>query len=414
MDEKKLAGILNRCLGEIAAGETIDACLARYPEHAAELGPLLAMAGELRTLGQYQVSDAARLQAKAQLRRAEAARRDQRASSQGWLRLGSFLTPRAAAGLAAILLCVLLTVGTVAASGPGDLAYGLRIAAERIPARLTPGAEARARAELGISSRRLADLARTMRSQDQELDERTVSALLISVEAAAEMATSLSEPERTEIAAHITEQAALLGQLRQSAHRTQQAEALQAAFGQAYRAAERAGAGPVSPTPQSPGLLREPTRTTATPHSTLTPERTPFPSPSATATASPTPAPSASPRHPAPGDAGRQRATPQARATATVGRNTPQATSAGPGPTATSPGPGPAATSPGPRPTATSPGPGPAATSPGPKPTATSPGPGPVATSPGPDPAATSPGPGPTSPDPGSGSPPGHSPGPRG
>jgi len=398
MNEKRLAGILKRCLDEIAAGEAAEACLAQYPEYAAELRPLLAMAGELGMLSQYHVSDAARLHAKVQLRRAEAARRDQRASSQGWLRLGSFLTPRAAAGLAAILLCVLLTVGTVAASGPGDLTYGLRIAAERIPTRLSPDAETRARAELRIASRRLADLDRTMRGHAQEIDERTVSALLVSVGAAAEIATSLSEPERTEIAARITEQAAQLGQLRQSAHRTQQAEALQAAFGQAYRAAERAGAGPISPTPQPAGPLHEPTRSpTATPHSTLTPERTPFPSPSATATASPTPAPSATPSHVAPGDTGRQQTTtPQARLTATAGRNTPQATPVGPGPMATSPGPDPAATSP------------------GPKPTVTAPGPGPVATSPGPDPAATSPGPGPTSPDPGSGSPPGHSPGPRG
>ena len=359
--------------------------------------PLLAMAGELGTLGQYQVSDAARLRAKAQLRRAESARRDQRATPQGWLRLGSFLMPRAAAGLAFTLICVLLMVGIVAASGPGDLAYGLRIAAEQIPARLTPGAEARARAELGIASRRLADLDRTMRSQDQELDERTVSALLADVEMAAEMATSLSEPERIEIAARIAEQARTIDPTCgvRTPHTAGRSTA--AASGQAYRAAERAGAGPVSPTPQSPGPLREPTRTpTATPHSTLTPERTPFPSPPATATASPTPAPSATPSRAAPHDTGRQQATPQARPTATAGRNTPEATPAGRGPTATAPRPGP---------TATSPGSGPAATPSGP---------GPAATSPGPDPAATSPGPGPTSPDPGSGSPPGHSPGPRG
>ena len=227
MDEKKLAGILNRCLEEIAAGETIDACLARYPEHAAELGPLLAMAGELGTLGQYQVSDAARVRAKAQLRRAEAARRDQRATPKGWLRPGSFLTPRASCRPGVHPDLRPPHGRDVAASGPGDLAYGLRIAAEQIPARLSPGAEARARAELGIASRRLADLDRTMRSQDQELDERTVSALLAGVEMAAEIATSLSEPERTEIAARITEQARTLTQLMGSAHRTQQAEALQ-------------------------------------------------------------------------------------------------------------------------------------------------------------------------------------------
>ena len=406
MNDKGMTNILGRCLEEIAAGETPAACLARYPEHAAELAPLLAMAGELGTLGQYQVSDAARVRAKAQLRRAASAQRDQRSAPQGWLRPGSYLMPRVAAGLAFTLICVLLMAGIVAASGPGDLAYGLRIAAERIPARLSPNPETRARAELGIASRRLADLDRTMRSQDQELDERTVSALLVSVEAAAEMATTLSEPVRAGVAARVADQAELLQQLKRLAHRAQEAGALEAASERAYRAAERAGGGPISPTPRPVEPLHEPTkRSSETPHGALTPARTPFPGSPATATASPTPAPSTSPSRATPGGAERQQATPQARPTATAGRNTPQATPLGPGPTATSRGPGPAATSPGPRPTATAPGPGP---------DPTSPGPGPVATSPGPDPAATSPGPGPTSPDPGPDSPPGHSPGPRG
>ena len=395
MDEKKLAGILNRCLGEIAAGETIDACLARYPEHAAELGPLLAMAGELGTLGQYKLSDAVRVRAKAQLRRAEAARRDQRATPKGWLRPGSFLMPRVAAGLAFTLICVLLMAGIVAASGPGDLGYGLRIAAEQIPARLATSAEARARAELGIASRRLAELDRTMSSQDPALDQRTVSALLADVEMAAKMAASLPEPKRIEIAARIAEQARTMTQLAGYAHSTQHAEALQLASERAYRAAERAWAGPVSPTPPSPGPLRKPTRTpTPAPHGTSAVERTPSPSSPATATASPTPA--ATPSRAQPRDPGRQQATPQARPTATAQRNTPEATPAGRVATATAPGPGP---------TATSFRSGSAETPSGPDP---------AATSPGPDPAATSPGPGPTSPEPGSGSPPGHSPGPRG
>ena len=117
-------------------------------------------------------------------------------------RPGSFLMPRAAAGLAFTLICVLLMAGIVAASGPGDLAYGLRIAVEQIPARLTPDAEAWARAELRIASHRLAELDRTMSSQDQVLDERTISALVADVEmAAGKTAASLSEPERIEIAA---------------------------------------------------------------------------------------------------------------------------------------------------------------------------------------------------------------------
>ena len=86
-------------------------------------------------------------------------------------------------------------------------------------------------------------------------------------------------------------------QLAGSAHRPQHAEALKLASERAYRAAERVWAEPVSPAPQSPGLLREPTRTTtAAPHGTSAPERTPSPNAPATATASPTPAPSATPK----------------------------------------------------------------------------------------------------------------------
>ena len=250
--------------------------------------------------------------------------------------------------------------GIVAASGPGDLAYGLRIAAERIPARLSPDAEARVRAELGIASRRLADLDRTMRSQDQELDERTVSALLVSVETAAEMATSLSEPVRTEIAARIAEQAELLGQLKRSgAPRTGTPKPCRPHPGEPIAQPNAPVAGRYHPRRRrSSRCTNRPEGPTATPHGCLTPaadavtrlschrDRVAH-------------APSASPSRAAPGGAGRQQATPQARPTATAGRNTPQATPVGPGPTATSPGPGPTATSPGPKPTATAPGPGP-------------------------------------------------------
>jgi len=371
MNDKELTSILGRCLEEIAAGASVDTCLARYPGRAAELAPLLAMASELETLGEYRVSDAARLRAKAQLRRAQAAQRDARATSKGWLRPGSFRMPRAAASLAFTLICVLLMAGIVAASGPGDLAYGLRIAAEQIPARLTPGAEARARAELRIASHRLAELDRTMGSQDQALDDRTVSALVADVEMAAETAASLPEPERIDIAARIAEQAHTITQLAGSARNAQHAEALQLASVRAYRAAERVWAGPVSPTPPSPRLLREPTTTTtSTPHGTSAPEWTPSPNAPATATSSLTPAsaPSATRSRVTPLDAGRQQTTPQARPTVTAGKNTPEATPAGRGPTATAPKPGPTTTSPSPGPAATSSGSGPAATPPGPRP----------------------------------------------
>jgi hypothetical protein len=401
MDEKRLAGILNLCLEAIAAGETAEACVVRFPEYAAELRPLLTMAGELGTLGEHRVSDAARQRAKARLRRAAAARRVA-PTSRGWLPGRVRIMPFARAALAVVLICALFTAGMVAASGPGGLTYGLRVSMERIPAQLAPSAEARARTELGIANRRLADLARTMRSQRQEVDQRTVSALLASIDAAAESAAGLPEAARAEIAALITEQAERLAQLERLAHSTREAGALEAATGRAYRAAERAAAGPGEPAPRpgvpAPGPT---TRPSATPPSTLTVTRSPSPHASASPTASPSSAPSASPSPAATRTAARPLATPQARGTATPKREKIGATPTSPGPTPTSPGLGPEPTSPGPGPEPTSPGPGPEPTSPGPGPAPTSPGPGPAPTSPGPGPEPTSPGKGPGTAEPG-------------
>ena len=388
MNEKRLAGILNRCLEEIAAGETTGACLARYPEHAAELGPLLAMAGELGTLGQYKVSDAARLRAKAQLRRAEAARRDQRASPQGWLRPG--FVPDAACGCRPGVHPDLrppdgrdgrsqrarrpgLRAADRGGTDPGTADPRCRGAGPsrvgyRQPAAGRPGPD---HAQSGSRTRRADGLSAAGQRRSGSGDGH-------------ELVRARADRDRR--SHHRASGAVGATQAVRTPHTAGRSTAsrIRASLS---RSRTRRGRADITHTTTGGAVARADENPTAAPHSTLTPERTPFPSPSATATASPTPAPSATPSHAAPGDAGRQQTTtPQARLTATAGRNTPQATPAGPGPTATSPGPGPAATSP---------GPGPAATPSGPDPAATSPGPGPAATSPGPGPATTSPGPGP-------------------
>ena len=365
MSDKELTSILNRCLEQIAAGETVSGCLAAYPEHAAELAPLLAMAGELRTLESYRLSETARQRTRATLRQAEAVRRARRIAP--WWQLGSLFASRAAAGLAAALICVVLTAGLVAASQPGDLAYGVRVVVERAPALLAGGADARARAELGIASRRLADLDRTMSSQEQALDGRAVSALLASAESAAQIAAGLPEVEQAAIAALIIEQADALVQLGRTARQPKDSEALLLASERARLAAEHAWRGVPAPDPQPAGPRHEPLASaTPGPHGTPAPERTPSPQPRAVETATPMPAQGiASPTHATPSD---------------------------PGPSATSPGPGPRATAPGPAADATPSGPGPSATSPGPGPRATVPGPAADATPSGPGPSATSPG----------------------
>jgi hypothetical protein len=391
MKDSELTRILGNCLDQIAAGKTVAACLAQYPEHAAELAPLLAMAGELGTLRDYRLSEAARQRAHARLLRAEIARNNQRATR--WWQPGSFAVSRLAAGLAVVLFCVALTTGMVAASQPGDLAYGVRVVVERAPAWLAREPETRARAELGIAARRLADLDRTMSSQQQDLDPRTVAALLASAERASALAASLPESEQTEISVRLAEQARRLAQLGQISRSAQNAAALRAAAERTQRAAENAQ----PPTSSDVHPARPAAGPTETPgqgdHRTPAAERTPTPGPHATRQSTSRPAHTATPLGPDP-----SATAPHLGPSVTPPGPRPSATPQGPGPNATAPGPGPSATPQGPGPNATAPGPGPTATPQGPGPDTTPQGPGPDATPQGSGPDATPQGPGPGEP----------------
>ena len=46
--EERFDKVLDECVDRINRGETLDECLAAYPEHAAELKPLLEAAFGIR------------------------------------------------------------------------------------------------------------------------------------------------------------------------------------------------------------------------------------------------------------------------------------------------------------------------------------------------------------------------------
>ncbi len=368
MKDRDLTTILSRCLDRLAAGETVASCLASHPEHASELAPLLASASEATLLHDYWLDETARLRMRRRILQAEAARSER--AARRWWQGGLFAPARVAAAGLAVLLCVALTTGVIAASGPGDAAYGVRTAIERVPALLAPQPESRARAELGIAARRLADLDRTMSSQEQELDARTLAALLASVEQVAALAPDLPEATRTELAARLAEQARQLTQWAQQA----QGEADAAALQIAARRTEQAGAelGQQGRPPAGPPDAAGATPTTRPP---VGAQHTPTAGPTVTPR-QPTRTATTEPEPPVP--AHRASATPQVPG--------PDATPQGPGPEATPQGPGPEATPQGPGPDATPQGPGPDATPQGPGPDATPQGPGPDATPQGPEP----------------------------
>jgi len=133
------AGILDECLEAIARGETEESCLARYPERAMELGPLLRTAMAARGICAVTPDPEFRARARNEYRRAVAevcAKATKRGFRWSWS--WSTAVPLAAA-------VVLMLSGGVLASSmnalPGQPLYGIKLATEGIQIKLTPAGD---------------------------------------------------------------------------------------------------------------------------------------------------------------------------------------------------------------------------------------------------------------------------------
>ncbi len=120
---------LIECLDALAQGEPLEIILARYPQQAAQLRPLLQTAAGLPAL-RLEPSEAAKMQSRQKfLAQADLLRRTTPRKSLGFL-------PRLATGLvAATLVAGVLGTGAVAASGsalPGDPLYSLKRTVENV------------------------------------------------------------------------------------------------------------------------------------------------------------------------------------------------------------------------------------------------------------------------------------------
>ena len=146
---RELDRVLDEALSLIESGVSLEGCLARYPEHAAELAPLLrtAIAGA-RALEQEEAPSAAAMAAgrqrllRAASRPAPAPRLVRRIFPSG---LRPALRPLAIclAAVALVLLVGGVVVPGVAGSLPGDVLYPVKRAAERVRLSVTWDAAAR-------------------------------------------------------------------------------------------------------------------------------------------------------------------------------------------------------------------------------------------------------------------------------
>ncbi len=157
-NEKEFFNILDECLERIlTGGETVAQCLASYPEHAAELEPLLQTAlGTKETLEispRPEFRERARYQILAELRDIEE-RKQRRFSLFSW-------QPRWATAAIAVLVLLVASSGTVAAAGdsmPDQPLYPVKLATESVRLALTPSTLGKAEYYAELVDRRVQEI----------------------------------------------------------------------------------------------------------------------------------------------------------------------------------------------------------------------------------------------------------------
>jgi hypothetical protein len=137
-NDKEFFNILDECLERIlAGGETVEQCLASYPEHAAALEPLLQTALDtketLEITPRPEFKERANYQILTELRDIEE-RKQRRFSLFGW-------QPQWTTAVIAVLVLLMASGGTVAAAGnsmPDQPLYPIKLATERVRLTFTP------------------------------------------------------------------------------------------------------------------------------------------------------------------------------------------------------------------------------------------------------------------------------------
>ena len=169
--------ILNDCLERVAGGEDPGQCAGRYPDHAAELLPLLAMASAtVRVAASVPMRPDARARGFERLNRALAECGGRRRS-----RIPRFWRPMAkplVLGFALVLLAAVAAGGTTMASAdsvPGDSLYWVKTTKESITLRMNGSDMARAQTHVRLAGERGDEMRKLISSGRLHAAERLVA-----------------------------------------------------------------------------------------------------------------------------------------------------------------------------------------------------------------------------------------------
>jgi len=165
---ERFENILEECLERLRQGESMEQCLARYPEQAADLAPLLQVAAATQKTSSAvqprpEFKERSRYEIQSQLHGKERKTEPKKTSFVGWM-------PRWAVAVVSVILVFLVAgTGTVAASTssmPDDTLYPVKLATERARLGLTRGDIKKARVNVRLADRRVKEIVYLARKGD--------------------------------------------------------------------------------------------------------------------------------------------------------------------------------------------------------------------------------------------------------
>lgn len=170
--------ILDECLNEIRAGRaTLAECLAKYPEQANELAPLLELGSALTQVSDVKPSPAFQQATRARL--LQLPQQSIRRKRRGWVPTLLAIPRLKIAAVALVLLIALIGAsgGAVAASSeslPGSWLYPVKRASEQVQLVLAPDPASQANVHLQMANDRLNETVALSQSGQDQLAQQTL------------------------------------------------------------------------------------------------------------------------------------------------------------------------------------------------------------------------------------------------
>jgi len=192
--------ILSECIDALLAGESLEQCLQRYPQHAERLEPLLRAAMDAREATRtiqppvdlkVRVTEQVRARMEARQRRLRANRISFFDWMPQWVSMGII-------AVLTVIFCGGCVFAASSGSVPGDILYPVKLAFEDIQLAFTFSDTGKADLHAELASRRVTEMERMAPEIDSQSVEALTSDLLEHLQEVEQLAVVIAEEEQTE------------------------------------------------------------------------------------------------------------------------------------------------------------------------------------------------------------------------